>query len=72
MRYRNKKYRKFCIVSQIETLVGYICIEIMEEKYSNGVEWWFAELGSESEVDKRFVLFPELNSRCLNLLSAIY
>jgi len=42
----------------------------MEEKYSNGVEWWFAELGSESEVYKRFVLFPELNSRCLNLLSA--
>ena len=35
----------------------------MEEKYSNGVEWWFAELGSESEVDKRIALFPELNSR---------
>ena len=44
----------------------------MEEKYSNGVEWWFAELGSESEVDKCLVLFLELNSRLPKFAIGIY
>lgn len=34
----------------------------MEDQYRKEIEWWFAELGSESEVDNYFALFPELNS----------
>lgn len=36
---------------------------IKEEQYRKEIAWWFAELGSESEVDKYLTLFPELNSR---------
>lgn len=35
----------------------------MEEQYRKEIAWWFAELGSESEVDNYLALFPELNSR---------
>lgn len=35
----------------------------MENQYRKEIAWWFAELGSESEVDNYLVLFPELNSR---------
>ena len=35
----------------------------MEEQYRKEITWWFAELGSESEVDNYLALFPELNSR---------
>ncbi len=34
----------------------------MEEQYRKEITWWFAELGSESEVDNYLALFPELNS----------
>ena len=34
----------------------------MEEQYRKEIAWWFAELGSESEVDNYLALFPELNS----------
>lgn len=66
------KYRKNWIVSQIGTLVVYICIEIMKERYRNEIEWWFVELGSESEIDKSLVLFPELNSRLPKIAIGIY
>lgn len=36
---------------------------IIEEQYRKEITWWFAELGSESEVDNYLALFPELNSR---------
>lgn len=36
---------------------------IKEEQYRKEIAWWFAELGSESEVDNYLALFPELNSR---------
>lgn len=36
---------------------------IKEEQYRKEIAWWFAELGSESEVDTYLTLFPELNSR---------
>ena len=51
------------VASQNETFIVYICVENMDEKYRNEIEWWFAEFGSESEVDKYLSLFPELNSR---------
>lgn len=35
----------------------------MEEQYRKEIAWWFAELGSDSEVDNYLALFPELNSR---------
>ena len=35
----------------------------MEEQYRKEITWWFAELGSESEVGNYLTLFPELNSR---------
>ncbi len=35
----------------------------MEEQYRKEITWWFAELGSESEVDNYLALFPELKSR---------
>lgn len=35
----------------------------MEDQYLKEIAWWFAELGSESEVDNYLALFPELNSR---------
>ena len=35
----------------------------MEGQYRKEITWWFAELGSESEVDNYLALFPELNSR---------
>ncbi len=35
----------------------------MEEQYRKEITWWFAEFGSESEVDNYLALFPELNSR---------
>ena len=35
----------------------------MKEQYRKEIAWWFAELGSESEVDNYLALFPELNSR---------
>lgn len=35
----------------------------MEDQYRKEIAWWFAELGSESEVDNYLALFPELNSR---------
>ena len=35
----------------------------MEEQYRKEIAWWFAELGSESEVDNYLALFPELKSR---------
>lgn len=35
----------------------------MEEQHRKEIAWWFAELGSESEVDNYLALFPELNSR---------
>ena len=66
------KDRKNWIVSEIETLVVYICIESMKERYRNEIEWWFVELGSESEIDKSLVLFPELNSRLPKFAIGIY
>lgn len=30
----------------------------MEEQYRKEIAWWFAELGSESEVDNYLALFP--------------
>lgn len=35
----------------------------MEEQYRKEITWWFAELGSESEVDNYLALFPEQKSR---------
>ena len=35
----------------------------MEEQYRKEITWWFAEFGSESEVDNYLALFPKLNSR---------
>ena len=35
----------------------------MEEQYRKEITWWFAEFGSESEVDNYLALFPELKSR---------
>ncbi len=35
----------------------------MKDQYRKEIAWWFAELGSESEVDIYLALFPELNSR---------
>ena len=35
----------------------------MEEQYRKEIAWWFAELGSDSEVDNYLALFPEFNSR---------
>ena len=35
----------------------------MKEQYRKEIAWWFAELGSESDVDNYLALFPELNSR---------
>ena len=35
----------------------------MEEQHRKEIAWWFAELGSENEVDNYLALFPELNSR---------
>lgn len=35
----------------------------MKDQYRIEIAWWFAELGSESEVDTYLALFPELNSR---------
>ena len=32
----------------------------MEEQYRKEIAWWFAELGSDSEVDNYLALFPEL------------
>ncbi|WP_289288822.1 hypothetical protein [uncultured Muribaculum sp.] len=44
----------------------------MKERYRNEIEWWFVELGSESEIDKSLVLFPELNSRLPKFAIGIY
>lgn len=35
----------------------------MEERYRHEIEWWFAELGMESEVDRYVKFFPELKTR---------
>ena len=42
----------------------------MEEQYRKEITWWFAELGSESEVDNYLALFPGLIADWQNLLSA--
>lgn len=34
----------------------------MKERYRKELEWWFAELSSEEQVDRYLVLFPELKT----------
>lgn len=35
----------------------------MKERYRRELEWWFAELGSEEQVDRYIEVFPELKTR---------
>ena len=44
----------------------------MNERYRKEIIWWFAELGSESEVDNYLASFPELNSRLSKFAIGIF